>query len=215
VKNKMHKLFNMRYRFYTVNGKHYLVDMDERYWVMLFPLIYWFLPHTVYEVDEATFDKLKFDPEEVGEKTEVNINYLAVGGISLLISNLLGYFSNFFEIGTAKNINITVLIISGFCILAFRVYMSIKCKYKIRTYLKLEDLPTTSFYIIPTSVKHILFTLIGFSMFLICTIILAHAFLIDTNTVFLIMYTLALLAYFLLGAFTITLDDFKVKHRHK
>jgi len=210
----MHKLFNMRYRFYTVNGKHYLVDMDERYWVMFFPLIYWFLPHTVYEVDEATFDKLKFDPEEVGEKTEVNIDYLAVGGISLLISNLLGYFSNFFEIGTAKSTNIIIIIIAGLIILGFRIYMSIKSRSKIKTNMNLDALPKASIFIIPTSIKYILTTILFFLMFLICSIILCYAFIMDNNTVYLIMFTISLLAYFISGALMITLEDFKVKFRY-
>src|SRR5690625_3517022 len=210
----MHKLFNMRYRFYTVNGKHYLVDMDERYWVMFFPLIYWFLPHTVYEVDEVTFDKLKFDPDEQKEKPGENVNYFAVGGASLLFANLFGYVSHYFEMNTTNLTNIIIATIVGLIIIFARVYMSVKSKQKMEEHLSLVKLRKQSLYIIPTSFKHILFTLTAFVFFLVGAAYGCFAFIQDKNTVFLFFDTVFIFIYLILGAFMITLEQFKVKFRN-
>jgi len=95
------------------------------------------------------------------------LNTISVGGASLLLANFIGYISNYFEIGTSENTNVFILVISAVIILAFRVYMSMKCKNKLEKDMNLKELPKRSLYLFPTSPKHILFTLAAFSWFVI------------------------------------------------
>jgi len=95
------------------------------------------------------------------------LNTISVGGASLLLANFIGYISNYFEIGTSENTNVFILVISAVIILAFREYMSMKCKNKLEKDMNLKELPKRSLYLFPTSPKHILFTLAAFSWFVI------------------------------------------------
>ena len=57
-----------------------IIDMDQPFWIMLFPIIYWLMLHTVYEIDEATFFNLKIDNEMDTRKTKVNL-FAVAGGL--------------------------------------------------------------------------------------------------------------------------------------
>ncbi len=67
----MHK--NIRYRMLHINGGHYIIDMDRPIWVFLFPMIYWFIPHTVYRIDDESILKELKDVKVERQNTTISL----------------------------------------------------------------------------------------------------------------------------------------------
>src|SRR5690625_5033369 len=81
-----HVFKNIRYKLLRVDDKYYLYDADHLMWSILFPFIYWFIRHPVYQIDKDTYKNLKIPNEEKRSKTWLVAMTL---GVSVPIGRML------------------------------------------------------------------------------------------------------------------------------
>lgn len=43
---------NIRYRILIINEEQYVLDMEQSFWKIIFPFLFWMLPSTVYKVED-------------------------------------------------------------------------------------------------------------------------------------------------------------------
>src|SRR5699024_9448033 len=80
-------LKNVRYRIFTVDGGHYILEIKPSLRKLLFPFLYWFFPSTVYRVEHAeTIKRIK--PPENWSMNQSGVAASA-GGFGALIAILL------------------------------------------------------------------------------------------------------------------------------
>ena len=91
VGNVEHMFKNVRYKLLQVDNKYYLLDMDRLVWSIVFPFIYWFVPHLVYQIDKANYESLKIPDEQRGGRIW---GVLAIAGISVPLGRLIGSISD-------------------------------------------------------------------------------------------------------------------------
>src|SRR5699024_10876510 len=54
---------NMRYKIFSVDGDHYILEIKPSFWKILFPFLYWFFRLPVYKVEDAETMKRIKTPE--------------------------------------------------------------------------------------------------------------------------------------------------------
>src|SRR5699024_8878223 len=86
-----HVFKNKRYKLLHVDGAYYIYDADRLMWSSVFPFIYWFIPHPVYQIDQATYEKLKMPDEEKRSRTWLIVLVL---GISVPLGRVLASFTD-------------------------------------------------------------------------------------------------------------------------
>ena len=57
---------NIRYKLVNVEDEYYILDQDRPIWLILFPFVYWFKSHWVYQINQPTYEKLKQPDEKKG-----------------------------------------------------------------------------------------------------------------------------------------------------
>src|SRR5699024_7335823 len=78
---------NMRYKIFSFDGDHYILEIKLSVWKIVFQFLYWFLPFSVYKVEDAdTIEKVK-----TPENWSMNNSCVAVaaGGFGALSAILL------------------------------------------------------------------------------------------------------------------------------
>lgn len=183
--------------------------MDRPLWVFLCPVLYWFLPHTVYRIDdEALLKRIK---NVKVAKSEEGISAVGVGGISIILVNLTNPLLDYLNMGTGTIVNITIILFTLLVLIIFRTYLSKVNKTKIERTVKFNELPKEELHIWPTSIKHVLFTIFSYLFFLSCTFISGYAFIIERNALYLLSFTIMLLFFLIANAATVSMENFKVK----
>lgn len=213
MRNEVNHLKNIRYRLYTIHGKHYLLDIDERLITILFPFIYWFLPHKAYEIDAVTFHKLKHDPVKDEKSKSKTMSLIAFGGISTILGRYLYNIRHHFEIALGKNESLFIFALAILLLFVARFTLSMRCKEKIQTHINLEQAPIQEMYIFPTSLKYISLTILSILLFVFFGWIGAYAYFEEKSLLFLMIHLLFLALYLLTGGFMISLKHFRVKFR--
>src|SRR5699024_8659724 len=210
MNNAIHRIHkNIRYRILSINGRHYLIDMDQPFWIFLCPFIYWLLPHKVYRIDnERTVERIKA-ARVASAKT--GASPLAMGGISVALANVVNLILSYFDLGTPKMINIGILVVSILLFTIFRVYISKKNRNSLEREIVYEKLPIEKLRIWPTSIKHILLTFSSYLLFLFCTIVGAYAFIVEGNIFYFLMFSIMIIFFFITNVFVVSMEDFKVK----
>ncbi|HZW67282.1 MAG TPA: DUF443 family protein [Pseudogracilibacillus sp.] len=216
MNNEVHRVKkNFRYRIFTIKGNAYLVDMDQPLWIIFFPVIYWLLPHTVYKIDEDTFHKLKFGENIQGDRRKTDVNLLVIGGLAMILSNLLRYMAEFFRIEMTKGVSIGIVLLAGLIIFSVRLYMSMVSERTLEKEVTLKNLPRERILFRPSSRKDMLLT-VFFFLFLLVLVLGSALFFISFQEPFAIFsFTVGLLFYFMLGAANVTFEDFKVNFRSR
>lgn len=192
-----------------INGGHYIIDMDRPIWVFLFPMIYWFIPHTVYRIDDESILKELKDVKV--ERQNTTISPVGIGGISLILVNLTNPILKYFNLGTETNVNIAIVIFAVFVLVLFRVYVSKMNRTKIEESIDFTKLPTEKLYIWPTSIKHILFTISYYLFTLILTLFFVYVFIFESNATYLFGFTIMLIFLFISNVTVASMERFKVK----
>lgn len=154
---------NLRYRMLTIDGEKYVLDMGPSLWKLLFPFFFWIFPNPVYKVE---------DPEIAEQLTAPKVRQKAkfpqlslIGGISLLLGNLLSPLADYFDIPSPTLVNsiiVTIIVILVF-ILIFLISKGFK-KYLYQV-TDLDQLSKGRLWIRPLSFKSFFLVLWGYILF--------------------------------------------------
>lgn len=133
-----HVFKNIRYKLLHIDDEYYLLDMDRSFFSFVFPFIYWFVPHPVYQIDKLTVEKLEMPEEEKGSRMWM---VFPATGISLILGRQLSTLSEGFDDSMSFFLTIIVLIILFFIIIGFRFFLYHSRYNKMNNIVKLDTLP--------------------------------------------------------------------------
>ncbi|WP_449354449.1 DUF443 family protein [Virgibacillus natechei] len=205
-----HLTENIRYRILIIDGEHYILDMEQSFWKIIFPFLFWVLPSPVFKVEnQSIMEQLK------GPKTEKKSGSLLVflGVIAFLLGNLLTPLMDYFEIQSSPLVNILLVIVA--LILVALLYFSISHKRKKKLYndVQLETLQQHVLWIRPRSTKQI-FKLLAFLIWFFGFVSLGFAAYILTGNIMVLIIASGLL-FALLLANRITVEGGRTKVKFK
>lgn len=168
---------NLRYKILNIKGDFYILDMDRNGWVFLFPFLYWLLPHYLFKINQATVEKIEIQ----NPTREGTLNAFGVGGIVIILGNLMQPLINYLEIETTIMVNIIILLILLIPVIFIRFMISSMNRKKLLQIVHLSELQTEKVRIKPESIqymmKHLFFNLV----FLALAIVGGYAFLTYGN----------------------------------
>lgn len=119
---------NIRYRILIINEEQYVLDMEQSFWKIIFPFLFWMLPSTVYKVeDPIILERLK-KPNK--EKKAGSSWIVALAGLGYFIGIMLAPMMDYFEISMTPLMNTMLLMLT--LILVVFLYMSMSHQRKQR-----------------------------------------------------------------------------------
>jgi len=143
---------NVRYKLLRVKDEYYLLDMDRLAWSIVFPFIYWFVPHSVYRIDEATYEKLKVPGEK---RRSIMSVVLFIMGVFIPLGRFLGFISDRYLVPIPYVFTMVMFIVFIVISICGRLYMHRSSKRKINNTIRLDTTPKRSIKIRPTIVGFI------------------------------------------------------------
>lgn len=115
-----HVFKNIRYKILHVGDKYYILDMDQPIWSIIFPFLYWFIPHSVYQIDYDSVEKLKMPLKHQGSRGWMVV---LTTGISIFLAQLIAPSLSDFNSGTSIVLKSVVLVMSMTVIVEIRLYI--------------------------------------------------------------------------------------------
>lgn len=113
-----HVFKNIRYKIIRVNEDYYILDMDQSIWTIIFPFLFWFIPHTVYKIDRYTFEELKMPLKYQGGRG----GFILLGtGISLILVQFIQPLLNGIMFQTSMFVNVFIIILSLILCIFYRI----------------------------------------------------------------------------------------------
>lgn len=155
---------NMRYKIFSIDGDHYILEIKPSFWKILFPFLYWFFPFPVYKAeDEETIKRIKTPESWSMNKSSVAIS---VGGFGVLIAILLRGKIDDLIIQMPLSVKIISVIFTVLCILFIRLYVNRVKQHDLYKKVNLNQLDKTYVKVKPQSLKHIFQMIIIYLFFL-------------------------------------------------
>lgn len=202
---------NLRYRFLSIEGKIYILDMGSSLWKIVFAPFYWILPNTIYQVDDKDIiEKLK-SPEIEPSKT--GVNSLFGGAIAIVLANLLKPLGDYLKISTSHNTNIYMVTITVLIVISFYTYVNRISKNKLYQVIELEGYKKIRLWIWPESKKHFLYILFSYLFFTSLTLLSLGAFIQFPNTLILILGMIFLFLSMFISVLTMKVGNYRVRFR--
>lgn len=201
---------NIRYRILSINGVNYLIDLETPFWVTLCPIIYWFIPHTIYRVEDERFiEQIKFK-----QIKKVGMSATGLGGAAFLLANSSNLIIDYFNLKTSIMANVIILLLTVLLFILFRVYLSRANRQKVTTHIVMDDLSKEKIFIRPTSLTYIFKSFSVYILFLVLSILMGAIFIIEGegNTIYLFSFTIMFSAFLITSAISVAaIEKFKVK----
>lgn len=201
-----HVFKNIRYKILCIDGEYYILDMDKPAWAIIFPFIYWFLPHTVYKIDYYLLEELNMPIKKQGSKGWI----VALGtGVSIFLTQLITPNLSNFNSETSTILKGIALVISIAVIISIRLFIYNESYKKIDKIIRVKSLNKTNIKIRPTGIKSYLQLFFFFFFFLALSILGAIAFLEFGNYIILLCFISLTIAF--LGMNTLVIPPGFVK----
>src|SRR5699024_502767 len=115
---------NIRYKLVNVEGEYYILDQDRPIWLILFPFAYWFKSHIVYQINQATYEKLKQPDEKKRSKWEM---ILPVAFISPFLGRILASKAERYDHLIPPMFSAVLLIVFIIATISIRIYVHQTC----------------------------------------------------------------------------------------
>ena len=155
---------NIRYKLVKINDEYYVLDQDRPIWLILFPFIYWFKSHLVYQINESAYKRLKHANEEKGGKWKM---ILPVAFISPFLGRLLASITERYDYLIPSVLSIILVVIFIVITLGVRIYVHQACYKKTDKMTGgLEQLPKRKVKIRPKKISNYLVASLGYLLFL-------------------------------------------------
>ncbi|MEC2158232.1 DUF443 family protein [Virgibacillus halodenitrificans] len=200
---------NLRYRILSIEDDVYLIDMGHSLWKLLFPFLYWLLPHTAFKIESASIVKNLKSPS-VQQKSAGSFSVVGVG-VSILLANLITPFISYFDLQTSASLN--SLAIALFIILAFVLwtYFSKVNQENLIKIVELKKLKGIKLWVRPKSTKSIIKFLFAY-LFMVALIVMGVSLFIIHGNVLVLLFTFFFLGFlFLISALTLPVGVSKIK----
>lgn len=155
---------NIRYKLVNEGDEYYILDLDRPLWLILFPFVYWFKSHLVYQINEATYERLKHAEEKKSGKWAM---ILPVTFISPFLGRIIAPATEKYDNVFPYILNISLVIVFIAIMLGIRIYVHKTCYEKTdRVTGGLELLPKRKIKIRPKGIKDYLIAVFGYTLFL-------------------------------------------------
>src|SRR5699024_9255639 len=155
---------NMRYKIFSVDGDHYILEIKPSFWKILFPFLYWFFPFPVYKVEDAeTIKRIKTPENWSMNKYGVAASAVRFG---VLIEIFVSGKIDDLVIHMPLIVTIISVIFTILCILFIRLYVNRMKQRDLYKKVNLEQLDKSSVKVKPQSFKHVFQMILTYLFFL-------------------------------------------------
>ena len=201
---------NIRYKLVNVEGEYYILDQDRPIWLILFPFIYWFKSHIVYQIDQASFEKLKQPDEKKRSKWEM---ILPVAFISPFLGRILASKAERYNHLSSSMISIVLIIVFIMITISIRIYVHQTCFKKTDKITGgLEMLPKRKIKIRPKKTSIYLGAIFTYFFFLSFSILGGALTISLNNPTFLFTLVVTGIIFLISNTAFINIGDAKVKY---
>jgi len=160
---------NIRYKLVNVEDEYYILDQDRPIWLILFPFVYWFKSHLVYQINQATYEKLKQPDEKKRGKWEM---ILPVAFISPFLGRILASKAERYDHLIPSMFSAVLLIVFIIATISIRIYVHQTCFKKTDKITDgLEMLPKRKIKIRPKRISIYLGAIFTYFFFLSISIL--------------------------------------------
>lgn len=178
---------NPRYRLLQVGEQHYIIDLGNHFWKIIFPFFFWIFPNRVYQVsDQEIIKQLRAPLTEKGGVSGTAI----YAGMAVILSNVFGSAVHYLEISIPLWLNLILLIIALLSVVIIFLSYNRSHKEKLYHIVKLGSLSTYKIWLRPNSGKHIFKMILIYVWLLGFAVMGALLFLIEKNFIGLIVFSL-------------------------
>ncbi|MEJ8778597.1 DUF443 family protein [Pseudogracilibacillus sp. ICA-222130] len=155
---------NIRYKLVKINDEYYILDQDKPMWLILFPFVYWFKSHLVYQINEATYERLKHAEEKKSGKWEIVLPVVLIGPF---LGRVLAPMTEKYDNVIPYILNIALAITFIIIMISVRIYVHQACYKKTDKITNgLEILPKKKIKIRPKKLGDYLVATFGYFLFL-------------------------------------------------
>ncbi|TXL66724.1 DUF443 domain-containing protein [Cerasibacillus terrae] len=162
-----HVFKNIRYKIIRVKDDYYILDMDQSIWTIIFPFLFWFIPHTVYKINRNTFEELKMPLKYQGGRG----GFILLGtGISLILAQFIQPLLNGIMFQASMFVNVFIIIFSLILCIFYRIRVHHTRHKKMNEVIAMKKLEQEVIKIRPKLLKHYVM-LIFFFLFTLAFII--------------------------------------------
>lgn len=201
---------NIRYKLVNVEDEYYILDQDRPIWLILFPFVYWFKSHMAYQINQATYERLKQPDEKKKGKWEM---ILPVAFVSPFLGRVLAPITEKYDNIIPYILNIALLIIFMVIIISIRIYVHQTCHKKTDKIIGgLDILPKRKIKIRPKKSSNYLVATFGYFLFL-TFFIMGEAMAITYNNPTLIFISSGIgFMFLIMNTIFINIGDAKIKY---
>lgn len=204
---------NLRYRILTIDNETYILDMGKPKWKVLFPLLNWILPHIVYKVNNQELIKKIMNRNPGIESTKSSGEGVIAGLIGVSLANLLRPLANVFNIPSNELINTIIVILITILMLSINFYIIYKLKNNLNHVIDLKKCSKEKLWIRPQSMKHFLYVLFSYILFLVLTIVPLHGFIISGDVLILFAGVVFMFILLMFNVATVIVGETSIKFK--
>src|SRR5699024_8563556 len=193
-----------------VEDEYYILDLDRPIWLILFPFAYWFKTHWVYQIDQATYEKLKQPDEKKRSKWEM---ILPVAFISPFLGRILASKAEKYDYISSFMVSVVLIIVFIILTIGIRIYVHQTCIKKTDKITGgLEMLPKRRIKIRPKKLSHYFMSTFVYFFFLSFSILGGALTISLNNPTFLFTLVVTGIIFLISNTAFINIGDAKVKY---
>src|SRR5699024_315794 len=201
---------NIRYKLVSVEDEYYILDQDRPIWLILFPFVYWFKSHIVYQINQATYEKLKQPDEKKRSKWEM---ISPVAFTSPFLGRFLASKAERYNHLSSSMVSIVLIIVFIIATISIRIYVHQVCFKKTDKITGgLEMLPKRKIKIRPKKISIYLIATNGYFLGLSFSILGGFLTITLNNPTPLLVLVVAGIIFLISNTVFINIGDAKIKY---
>lgn len=193
---------NIRYRILIINEEQYVLDMEQSFWKIIFPFLFWMLPSTVYKVEDPFILEQLKKPNK--EKKSGSSWIVTLAGLGYFLGIMLAPLMDYFEIPMTPLMNVVLLMLALILVAILYMSMSHQRKQKLESIVSIDRLIKRRLLIRPSS-KQIFKWSIAY-IFIVLLIVLFIMGYIEYGNIMLLLFASFFLFIYLLPS-RITVEE--------
>ncbi|WP_269410516.1 DUF443 family protein [Lentibacillus daqui] len=195
-----HLANNERYRILIIDGETYIMDIENSFWKIIFPFLFWLLPNRVFKVeDQALVEQLQ---TEKMERKGVS-SMTAIAGISYAVGISLAPLMDYFNVPMPPLANMALMLFAIMLVGLWYYKLSCNRKQKLYDVIELEKMSKKKLWIQPSSIRHFLNVLFSYIFLLGFDLSMFVVYIAFKNVMILIIASGFLLGFLMVNRKTI------------
>lgn len=189
IRAKMYRIQkNPRYKLIELNQKTYLIDLEENYFIYLFPMLNWILKKDLIEISSDKLKEIEYDNKTNKEQSQ-NIRWIS-SGTGVLIALLMRPFMELLDVPSSIYINLIIFMILAFSIISIRIYLRKKWDLQLK-----ENVPRMNCKIRPTF-KYMFVSIGAYLLFLALSIFMFPLIFLEKINILMCLCSLTFFFFF-------------------